>query len=192
MCSYAPSWWCYLFTFGHQKVDVLDPAHGPQNIGPYPCKGYFNNQTYNPAGKEFLLHRDCGVPLYHDSRRNGVLACSDSLYFYVSNSTASTGLNTNTNISNDVQRTPWTTCQLNARNTLSFNESVTADALFLYLADAIHYAVGIVEVEIWIPAGPGPRYEAEDGLIGFSSRGGSIGIWRRYHGGRGTGPEFNC
>ena len=38
--SYALSWWCYLFTFGHQKVDVLDPAHGPQNIGPYPCKGY--------------------------------------------------------------------------------------------------------------------------------------------------------
>jgi hypothetical protein len=116
-----------------------------------------------------------------------MLAFPDSLYFYVPNSTASTGLNTSTNISNDdslvVQRTPWTRCQLNARNTLSFNESVTADALSLYLVSVIHHAVGIVEVEIWIPANPGPRYEAEGGLISFSSRGGSIGIWRRYHGG---------
>ena len=116
-----------------------------------------------------------------------MLACPDSLYFYVPISTASTGLNTSTNISNDdslvVQRTPWTRCQLNTRNTLSFNESVTADALSLYLVNAIHYAVGIVEVEIWIPVNPSLRYEAQSGLIGFSSRGGSIGIWRRYHGG---------
>ena len=142
-----------------------------------------------------------------DSQRNGVLACLDSLYLYVSNSMASTGLNTSTNISNDdslvVQRTPWATYQLNVRNTLSFSESVTADTLSLYLVNAIHYAFGIVEVEIWIPANPGLRYKAEDGLIGCSSRGGSIRIWRRYHGGsqlsaqlhrraaggRGTGSE---
>ncbi|KAK5258096.1 hypothetical protein LTR40_008594, partial [Exophiala xenobiotica] len=63
----------------------------------------------------------------------------------------------------------------NARNTISFNASVTADTLSLYLVNAIHYAVGIVEVEIWVPANSGPRYEAEDGLIGFFSQGGSIG-----------------
>lgn len=56
--------------------------------------------------------------------------------------------------------------------------------------NTIYYAVGIVEVEIWIPANPGSRYEAEDGLIGFSSRGGSIGIWRRYHGGSLLGATF--
>jgi hypothetical protein len=79
-----------------------------------------------------------------------MLACPDSLYFYVPNSTASTRLNTSTDISSDdslvVQRTPWTTCQLNAR--LSFNESVTADALSLYLVSVIHYTVKIVKVEI--------------------------------------------
>jgi len=61
--------------------------------------------------------------------------------------------------------------QLNVR--LSFNESVTADALSLYLVSVIHYAVGIVEVE---NLDPGPRYEAEGGLIGFGSRAGVLGI----------------
>lgn len=102
-----------------------------------PDNFYSNNQTYNPASwLNFTLPQarnfsSVTIVVYNDSQRNGVLACPDSLYFYISNSTASTRLNTGTNISNDdslvVQRTPWTTCQLNARNTLFFNESVTAD-----------------------------------------------------------------
>ena len=29
----------YLLTFGHQKVDILDPTHGPRKVAPYLCKG---------------------------------------------------------------------------------------------------------------------------------------------------------
>ena len=42
--------------------------------------------------------------------------------------------------------------------------------------DAIRYSVAIAEVEIWVPANEGPRYEAVDGLIGFSSQLRGIGV----------------
>ncbi|KAK5216843.1 hypothetical protein LTR72_010213 [Exophiala xenobiotica] len=152
-----------------------------------PDNFYSNNQTYNPASwLNFTLPRarnfsSVTIAVYDDSQRGGALACPAGLYVYVSNTTATAGngLNTSTKASSQdrlvAQRTPWSSCQPNARNTISFNASVTADTLSLYLVNAIHYAVGIVEVEIWVPANSGPRYEAEDGLIGFFSQGGSIG-----------------
>ena len=151
-----------------------------------PDNFYSNNQTYNPASwLNFTLPHarnfsSVTIAVYDDSPRNGAIACPDGLYVYVSNTTTTgSGLNTSTNSAEEdslvAQRTPWTTCQENARNTIAFNASVTADTLSLYLVNAIHYAVGIVEVEIWIPANPGPRYEAADGLIGFFSQGRSVG-----------------
>ncbi|KIV78006.1 hypothetical protein PV11_09774 [Exophiala sideris] len=150
-----------------------------------PDNFYSNNQTYNPASwLNFTLVRarnfsSVTIAIYDDSQRNGALACPAGLYVYASNTTAGQGLNTSTTASTQdnlvAQRTPWTTCQPNARNTIAFNSTVTADTLSLYLVNAIHYAIGIVEVEIWVPANLGPRYEAEDGIIGFSSGGGSIG-----------------
>lgn len=150
-----------------------------------PDNFYSNNQTYNPASwLNFTLPRarsfsSFTIAVYDDSQRNGALACPAGLYIYAKNTTASRSLNTSTNSSTQdslvAQRTPWTACQPNARNTIALNSTVTADTLSLYLVNAIHYGVGIVEVEIWVPTNPGPRYEAEDGIIGFSSGGGSVG-----------------
>ena len=42
--------------------------------------------------------------------------------------------------------------------------------------NARKYAIAIAEVEVWVPAVTGPRYEAEDGLIGISQQGTSRGM----------------
>ena len=74
-------------------------------------------------------------------------------------------------------RKPWDTCVPDARNTIKFdNGSVTANTISLYLYNARKYAIVIAEVEIWVPAVIGPRYEAEDGLIGISQQGTAIGL----------------
>ena len=41
-----------MFILKHQKVDVLDPAHGPHNIAPYPCKGYIGKCCVIPFVKK--------------------------------------------------------------------------------------------------------------------------------------------
>lgn len=64
-------------------------------------------------------------------------------------------------------QSPWTSCMGNTLNTISFdNGSTTTDFLNITVFSAIYYAVAISEIQIWVPSNPGPRYEAEDGLLG--------------------------
>lgn len=146
-----------------------------------PDNYWTNNQTYHPASwLNFTLPRartfdSVTIAVYEDASRNGSIACPDGVYVYVSNST-------NSSVSTDssggdtlvLQQTPWSTCLGNSRNTLSFNDSVTADTLSLYLVNALHYAVAIAEVEIWIPANTGPIWYAADGIIGYYSQGNAL------------------
>lgn len=76
---------------------------------------------------------------------------------------------------------PWRACVPNALNTVLFanpdtlkaNVSVTgtgyeieSDFLQVTLSDKLRLTTAVSEIQIWTPPNRGPRYEAEDGLIG--------------------------
>ena len=76
---------------------------------------------------------------------------------------------------------PWTDCVPNGLNTVPFanpaktdtntttpnaNYVVETDTLEVTLSDKLRYTTAVTEVQIWIEPNLGPRYEAEDGLIG--------------------------
>jgi hypothetical protein len=147
-----------------------------------PDNFWTNNQSYHVASwLNFTLPRArtfsaVTIAVYGDSDRNGAIACPEAVRIYASNITLTErAWNSSTNPVMIAQRNPWASCQANARNTVSLNSTVTANTISLYFMDAIHYSVAIVEVEIWVPANLGPRYEAEDGLVGFSQQGRSTG-----------------
>ena len=89
-------------------------------------------------------------------------------------------------------KNPWTDCVRNALNTVLFappesggaeDETTPAtgyehetDFLQVLLSDKLHYTTALSEIQIWVPPNPGPRYEAEDGLIGTF-----IGGWQGRH-----------
>ncbi|KAI9700527.1 MAG: hypothetical protein M1820_006826 [Bogoriella megaspora] len=82
------------------------------------------------------------------------------------------------------ERNPWTECKGNSLNTVLFSPPideaastnasstpatgtvVETDAINITMSNQLRYAFAISEVQIWVPANPGPRYEAEDGLLG--------------------------
>lgn len=82
---------------------------------------------------------------------------------------------------------PWTGCVPNALNTVFFsdlgrsnssssNTTVVSDAstgyvvetdnLLVTLSDKLRYTTAVGEIQIWVEPSRGPRYEAEDGVIG--------------------------
>ena len=78
-------------------------------------------------------------------------------------------------------KTPWTDCVPNALNTIPFanpastaanmstpetNYVVETDFLQVTLSDKLRYTTAVSEIQIWVEPNTGPRYEAEDGLLG--------------------------
>lgn len=76
---------------------------------------------------------------------------------------------------------PWNDCVPNALNTIFFAHptSVSAntttpesgfeietDFLQVTLSDKLRYTTAVSEIQIWVPPNTGPRYEAEDGVLG--------------------------
>jgi hypothetical protein len=76
---------------------------------------------------------------------------------------------------------PWNDCVPNALNTVLFADPATitpnsttpetgfeieTDFLQVTLSDKLRYTTAVSEIQIWVEPNPGPRYEAEDGLIG--------------------------
>ncbi|KAK3719519.1 hypothetical protein LTR37_004377 [Vermiconidia calcicola] len=76
---------------------------------------------------------------------------------------------------------PWRDCVPNALNTIPFANpaAITAntttletgyeietDFLQITLSDKLRYTTAMTEIQIWVAPNMGPRYEAEDGLIG--------------------------
>ena len=90
-----------------------------------------------------------------DSASGGVLTCPAAIEILdTDNNTLAT-------------HNPWTECQNNALNTVTFtNGSVTTSGLQVRVLSQIYKAVAISEMQIWAPSTPGPRYEVEDGLVG--------------------------
>ena len=86
------------------------------------------------------------------------------------------------------ERNPWTDCVGNSVNTVLFASPSTGasapsdnatstpavgsgtvvetDFINITILNQRYYSVGIPEIQIWVPSNPGPRYEAEDGLLG--------------------------
>ncbi|KUI58049.1 Beta-L-arabinobiosidase [Cytospora mali] len=86
-----------------------------------------------------------------------------------------------------VYENPWTDCVPNALNTVSFADisrngssssigsysnstgggsTVETDLLQVTLSDKLRYTTAVSEIQIWVPPNTGPRYEAEDGVMG--------------------------
>lgn len=77
---------------------------------------------------------------------------------------------------------PWSDCVPNALNTVFFSDLgnnnastvsnsssgfiVETDILNVTLSDKLRYTTAVSEIQIWVTPNPGPRYEAEDGVIG--------------------------
>ncbi|KAH9826869.1 Six-hairpin glycosidase [Teratosphaeria destructans] len=77
---------------------------------------------------------------------------------------------------------PWTDCVGNALNTISFaapteddssnvttpdsGYTIETDNLLVTISDKLQYTTAVTEIQIWVPPLTGPRYEAEDGVIG--------------------------
>ena len=76
---------------------------------------------------------------------------------------------------------PWHDCVPNALNTVPFanpkniqintttpetDYTIETDFLQVVLSDKLRYTTAVSEIQLWVEPNLGPRYEAEDGLIG--------------------------
>ncbi|CZR59962.1 uncharacterized protein PAC_09857 [Phialocephala subalpina] len=128
----------------------------------------FNTISINlPRARKF---DSVSLAIFADTDRGGVIACPSAIMIHDRNGTLL------------ASRNPWDGCVPNALNTVLFGNSnassmgnsttpqtgieVETDFLSITLVNQIHYAVAVSEVQIWVPATTGPRYEAEDGLLG--------------------------
>lgn len=125
--------------------------------------------------------RSLSLAVLADVERGGVVDCPDGIRV--------TDGNTGQVLA--FQR-PWTDCARNALNTVFFappgaggarNETTSGvgyehetDFLQVLLSDKLLYTTAISEIQAWVPPNLGPRYEAEDGLIGTF-----IGGWQGTH-----------
>ena len=138
-----------------------------------PDNRWTNNQSTTPYNTlNITLPRprnisSLSLAIYTDTARGGVIACPTDVL-----------IKTHTSIL--AERRNWT-CVPNTLNTILFappsnnsdNTTTPAtgyvtetDFLQVVLNTARGYALAVSEVQIWVPPSTGPRYEAEDGLIG--------------------------
>ena len=128
------------------------------------------------------------LAIFADVERGGVVDCPDGIR--VSDGNTGKVL---------AYKLPWTDCVPNALNTITFTDPAQSDAgqnettpttnpaaayehetdfLQLVVSDKLRLTSAISEIQLWVPPVPGPRYEAEDGLIGTF-----IGGWQGTHSG---------
>ena len=141
-----------------------------------PDNRWTNNQSTVPyAHINITLPRarrihSISLAIFADSERGGVVDCPDGIKI--------DDLNTGRTLA---FKKPWTDCVPNALNTVPFANPANSDAnettpsanfvvetdfLQITLSDKLHYTTAISEIQIWVAPNTGPRYEAEDGLLG--------------------------
>ena len=122
------------------------------------------------------------IAIFDDSDRGGVIKCPASVRITTNNGTVL------------ADREHWNTCKPNALNTIVFDAAgasnssagtmtgpmfgngttggsgggtvVETDNLQITLFNEIMFGIAIPEIQIWVEANQGPRYEAEDALLG--------------------------
>jgi len=125
-----------------------------------PDNRWTSNQTSAPVNKlTITLPRprtfgSVSLAVFDDSDRGGVIRCPNAIKI----------LSHDNNIL--AFREPFN-CIPNALNTIVFDGGeVTTHSIVVILSNAVYYAVGLAEIQIWVPRQTGPRWEAEDGLPG--------------------------
>jgi hypothetical protein len=140
-----------------------------------PDNRWTNNQSETPFNTiSVTLPRprqmnSISLAIYDDTARGGVIACPHGIIIHDRNGSVL------------ASRNPWTSCTPNALNTILFNSDTTnntntttassdltveTDYLSITLLNALYYSVAVSEIQIWVASNPGPRYEAEDALLG--------------------------
>lgn len=141
-----------------------------------PDNRWTNNQSTTPFNTIAITlprartFNSVSLAIFADTDRGGAIACPTAILVHDGNGTLL------------ASRNPWDGCVPNALNTVSFDNSNSAnadnsttpptgtnietDSLSITLVNQLHYAVAVGEIQIWAPATTGPRYEAEDGLLG--------------------------
>lgn len=155
----------YLFTPQGDSATSFDAWKTIDNLLWYdltPDNRWTANQTSNPfTTLNYTLPRprtfsSISLAILNDLDQGGLLDCPDSVTIF----------NTRTG-STVASRTPWTSCIPNALNTIDFDVgNVTTDEIGLVFLAKQSLTFAISETQIWIPAETGPRYEAEDSLMG--------------------------
>lgn len=140
-----------------------------------PDNRWTNNQSTTPYNTiTVTLPRarnisSISLAIFDNTDREGVIACPQGVRVTTANGSVV------------AERRNWTECVPNALNTIAFaapgadaaNVSTPATAalvetavLKIALNAKLGYAVAVSEVQIWVPPNEGPRWEAEDGVIG--------------------------
>ena len=130
-----------------------------------PDNRWTNNQSYTPYNVlNYTFPRarkmnSMSLAIMDDTARGGYLACP--AYLSITDRAG-----------NILARyDSWTSCIPNSLNTIAFGNGstpMTYETDFLSVTFGIQAtkAVAISEAQIWVESNPGPRYEAEDGLLG--------------------------
>lgn len=146
-----------------------------------PDNRWTNNQSTSPYNTiNITLPRprnltSISLGIFVDVSRGGVIACPSDILVTTGNATVI------------AERRNWNgSCIPNALNTIAFSApvdyispsnytntttpaegyQVETDFLQVTLNAQQYYAVAVAEIQLWVPPNLGPRYEAEDGLIG--------------------------
>ena len=140
-----------------------------------PDNRWTNNQSTTPYNTiTVTLPRarkisSVSLAIFADTERSGVIACPSDVLVTLGNGSVV------------AERRNWTDCVPNAVNTILFDapsgnpdngttpatgNEVETSVLKITLNSQQYYAVAATEVQIWVPPVTGPRWEAEDGLIG--------------------------
>ncbi|KAI7589905.1 hypothetical protein KC346_g16691, partial [Hortaea werneckii] len=149
-----------------------------------PDNRWTNNQSFSPYSTLDLrfarprrIH-SLSLAVFADSDRGGVVACPEGLRIADGKTNQTVAF-----------RQPWADCVPNALNTIFFSDparsegpntttmtaddddeeeayTLETDHLQLTLSDRLQYTTAISEIQVWVAPESGPRYEAEDGLVG--------------------------
>ncbi|KAK5136227.1 hypothetical protein LTR08_003834 [Meristemomyces frigidus] len=109
------------------------------------------------------------LAIFVDTERGGVAACPQGIRVVDGRTNETVAL-----------RNPWAECVPNALNTIAFvppttlntttadgsDYTVETDLLQVVISDQLRLTTAVSEMQLWVAPNTGPRYEAEDGVIG--------------------------
>lgn len=178
----------YVFNADGRTYDAYKLLDGLLWYDSIPDNYWTNNQSTTPFNTlNITLPRarnmsSISLAVRDDTKAGGVIACPAAVQV------------TDRGGTKLLSRAPWTDCQPNALNTLTFDvgES-TSDFLSITLTNQLYLSVSLTEIQVWVPSNPGPEYYAADALLGTfigGFQGRSSGLNSTvFNGGVALGPE---
>lgn len=143
---------------------------------PFPQNYWTQNQSSRPWNTLTMTLprarklRSLSLAIIDDTAAGGVLTCPDAIRIALANGSVL------------AERRPWSGCSPNSLNTIAFaavgsddagnattpatGAEVETDTLVVQISGKRGFSFAVTEVQAWVPAVLGPRWEAEDGLLG--------------------------